>query len=139
MFNISIPNVTTTFTKTFKWCRIRIYYLGQFWRESCPRYVVLHYSLILNILSELKLVQYFSRYCAKLMAQQARYKFFLAVRLFMIRNKINKLYLKCYWDEKNIYPILILVNYNYEMSKTGVLGFSEYLISFLRYLGLWYI
>ena len=40
----------------------------------------------------------------------------------------NNLHIKqilmCYWDEKNVYPILISVNYNYEMSKKGVLGFS---------------
>ena len=31
--------------------------------------------------------------------------------------------------EKIVYPILILVNYNYEMSKKGVLGFSiSYLV-----------
>ena len=43
--------------------------------------------------------------------------------------------LKCYWDEKIVYPILTLVNYNYEMSKIGVLGFSIY----SRYLGFWHM
>ena len=32
--------------------------------------------------------------------------------------------LKCHWDEKIVYLILIFVNYNYEMSKKGVLSFS---------------
>ena len=37
--------------------------------------------------------------------------------------------LKGFLDEKIVYPILILVNYNYEMSKKGVLGFSiSYLV-----------
>ena len=37
--------------------------------------------------------------------------------------------LKCYCTEKIVYKILILVNYNYEMSKNGILGFSiSYLV-----------
>ena len=37
--------------------------------------------------------------------------------------------LKGFLDEKIVHPFLILVNYNYEMSKKGVLGFSiSYLV-----------
>ena len=44
--------------------------------------------------------------------------------------------LKWHFDEKFAYPILFLVNYNYEMSKKGVLDFSiSYLFQFSRYLG----
>ena len=48
-------------------------------------------------------------------------------------------YLKGFLNENIVYPILILLNYNYEMSKEGVLGFSiSYLVleifKFLTYL-----
>ena len=37
---------------------------------------------------------------------------------------ILKMILSRFLDEKIVYPILTLVNYNYEMSKKGVIGFS---------------
>ena len=44
----------------------------------------------------------------------------------MVRACLYKKYdYKCDYDGKIIYPILILVNYNLEMSKKGVLSFSH--------------
>ena len=40
-----------------------------------------------------------------------------------------------YLDERIVYPIFILVNYNYELSKKAF-SVSQYLISLSRYLGL---
>ena len=38
--------------------------------------------------------------------------------------------LKGFLHETIVYPILISVNYNYEMSKEGVLGFSIFFLVF---------
>ena len=108
LFRRSVPIVTRTFTKMFIWFRI---YWNILKKGKYMVYSIIH-SVILNLLSELKYVKYF-RYCAKLIALQARYSFFhdsryaksfkslrwlehdidqFAVLLFLIRNKINKLY-----------------------------------------------
>ena len=56
----------------------------------------------------------------------------VTVRLNTAVNR-TKLWFRCmlkgFLDEITVYPILILVNYNYEMSKKGVLSFSiSYLV-----------
>ena len=51
--------------------------------------------------------------------------------MYILQESFNKHYYYYYGllDEKIVYAILILVNYNYEMSKKGVLGFSiSYLV-----------
>ena len=48
--------------------------------------------------------------------------------------------LKGFLDDKVVDPILILVNYNYEIIKVRkAFSVSQYLISFSRYLGFWYM
>ena len=53
---------------------------------------------------------------------------YLTFTVYIVSNqqifKKEYLNLKCYWDEIIVYPILIWLNYNYEMSKKGVLCFS---------------
>ena len=63
----------------------------------------------------------------------ARHKFHLR-RLPIIFRPVFGNRLKGFLDEKKlVYPILILVNYNYEINKKGVLGFSlECLVSLGR-------
>ena len=68
---------------------------------------------------------------------------YLTFTVYIVSNQLifekEHLNLKCYWDEKIVYLILILLNYNYEISKKAVLGFSiSYLVlEIFRFLILW--
>ena len=52
---------------------------------------------------------------------------YLTFTVYIVSNQLifekEHLNLKCYWDENIVYPILILVNYNYE----SIVGFKQYI------------